>query len=191
MNGFPSSAELRAEAHALVGSGLGDVLSAYAPFEIVGSYATDLMAWRDLDIELYPSSFEPATFYHLGCRLGILLRPARMSFRDEFLMNTPKNPRGLYWGIFLGEDRRNSWKLDIWAVDSSQAAARRERDAEFASKLTPALREAILGIKREAFAHPGYTKQFFSTDLYRAVLEEGVRTPDAFWRHLRGRGVAV
>lgn len=191
MTEFASSAELRAEADALVAGGLGDVLSAYAPYELVGSYSTDLMAWRDLDIELYPSSFDVPAFYQLGCELGLLLRPARMSFRDELQMCTPRNPKGLYWGIFLGDDRRDSWKLDVWAVDSAHATQRRERDAAFVSRLTSSTRDAILRIKREVFSHPAYRKQIYSEDIYHAVLDEGIRNANGFWEHLRGKGVAV
>lgn len=190
MMGSASSAELRAEADELV-AGIRGVLSAYAQFELVGSYATDLMAWRDLDIELYPSSFDVPAFYQLGCDIALLLRPALMSFRDELQMGTPRNPAGLYWGILLGDDRRDSWKLDIWAVDSAHAARRRERDDELVARLTPSTRDALLRIKREVFSHPAYCKQFTSQDIYHAVLDEDIRTAAAFWEFLRGQGVAV
>jgi len=50
---------LRAEADALLRSGLSDALSRYGEVHPVGSYALGLMAWRDLDLHVVRETADP------------------------------------------------------------------------------------------------------------------------------------
>jgi hypothetical protein len=52
-----------------------------------------------------------------------------------------------------------------------------------------ALRIAILWIKDVWHRMPSYPDQVSGMDIYDAVLEHGVRTPEQFGRYLRQRGL--
>jgi len=54
-----------------------------------------------------------------------------------------------------------------------------------AARLDPETREAILLIKAACWRHPEYRRGFSSADVYAAVLDRGIRTPEAFWTALK------
>src|SRR5688500_8193348 len=98
----------------LYGQGLFDILSAYGKPYIAGSYALDLMTWRDLDIYLEGEELNDLDFFQLGASISMNLKPVKMSFRNELIAKTKGLPNGLYWGVYLGDERSGAWKIDIW-----------------------------------------------------------------------------
>lgn len=113
------AAELAQEATELLDRGLHAVLAEYGQVEAVGSYALGLMAWRDLDLYVVRDDLERDGFFRVGAGLRALLSPVKMSYRDELLARTPGLPAGLYWGIYLGDERAGAWKVDVWGVDEA------------------------------------------------------------------------
>src|SRR5437762_7876552 len=105
--------ELRNEADQLLDSGLRTILDEYGKVHVIGSYALQLMVWRDLDIHLVQPVLDTAGFFEMGGRIAELLKPPRMHYRDETIVATEGLPRGLYWGIYLGDERNGAWKIDI------------------------------------------------------------------------------
>ncbi len=63
------------------------------PF-IAGSYAYDLMTWRDLDI-YFTGDFDLEKFFNLGYKITALLKAYKSFFTD----NRGQCPDGMYWGI--------------------------------------------------------------------------------------------
>lgn len=57
-----------------------------------------------------------------------------------------------------------------------------------ARELTPETRLAILRIKDIWHRHPTYRHTVLGVDVYTAVLNHGVRSPDAFAAYLHERG---
>ncbi|HLJ35585.1 MAG TPA: hypothetical protein VKU38_18160 [Ktedonobacteraceae bacterium] len=55
-------------------------------------------------------------------------------------------------------------------------------------QVTPETRLAILWIKDIWYQLPTYRNEVYSTDIYDAVLQHGVRTPREFDRYLVERG---
>ena len=108
---------IRTEADRLLESGLRALLADYGDVHVVGSYALDLMTWRDLDIHLVRERLDVPAFFTLGGEIAALLQPHRMHFRDESCVATPGLPKGLYWGIYLGNERAGAWKIDVWATN--------------------------------------------------------------------------
>ena len=178
------SMALRIEATQLLQSGLLDVLGQYGTPYVVGSYALDLMVWRDLDIQLETIALNLAQCFSLGGALASLLRPLRMHFRDEHLARTAGLPQGYYWGLHLGDTAQSGWKIDVWATGPEQALTlRRDHDA-LARALTPESRRIILEIKAAIWNHPGYRRTFSSYDVYQAVVQDGVTSDGGFWTYL-------
>lgn len=178
-------AELRAEADRILNLGLRDLLDSFGDVHVIGSYALELMTWRDLDIHIVRESLDRVSFFELGGRLAELLEPHRMHFRDESVEQTPGLPRGLYWGVYLGDERRGAWKIDIWASSRADFEPAKRYCDRILERLTPASREAILAIKSACWQHPEYRRSFSSSDIYEAVLQHGVRDAERFWLHRR------
>jgi hypothetical protein len=177
---------LRAEADELLwGKGLHSLLGEYGQVHVTGSYALRLMAWRDLDIYLVAERILIPDFFCLGGRIAELLIPARMSFRNELTARTEGLPQGLYWGIYLGNERAGAWKIDLWAINQEQFIVLDQFCKGVERRLTDSSRLKILQIKAQCWMKPGYRRTFSSRDIYDAVLAEGVNTLDAFASYLQ------
>jgi hypothetical protein len=175
------SDEIRSEADRMLSSGLEALLARYGEVHLVGSYALNLMTWRDLDIHLVREDLDLEAFFNLGGDVAALLQPRRMHFRDESLVGTRGLPRGLYWGIYLGDERAGAWKIDLWETNRREFDAVRRFCDAIASQLNDENRAVIAAIKTACWRHPQYRRGFTSADVYAAVLDRGVRDVDAFW----------
>lgn len=171
--------------------GLRPILSLYGTPHVVGSYALHLMVWRDLDITLETTSIGETAFFALGGAIAAALHPVRMSFRNERIARSPGLPHGLYWGIYTGPDRADSWKIDIWAVDPEECRRLLAiQEQQIAARLSAETRSRILQIKAQCWQEPGYHRTFTSMDIYRAVLDEGIADVTGFRESLRQKGLA-
>ncbi len=178
-------ASLRREADGLLRDrGLLALLARYGTPHVTGSYALQLMAWRDLDLYLEATGLGLAEFFALGGEIASALCPVRMSFRNERVARTPGLPEGTYWGVYLGDERQGAWKIDLWAVEPEECRRLLRGQEELARRLTPEARRTILGIKAQVWAHPEYRRSFGSQDVYRAVLDHGVSDTEGFWVHI-------
>jgi len=182
-----ADAALRGEADRLLSSGLRLLLNTYGEVHVVGSYALQLMVWRDLDIHIVTGRLDLAQFFEFGGRIAALLSPGRIHFRNELVMQTPGLPGGLYFGVYLGDERKGAWKIDIWASDEETFRAVRASEERLRVALTDDLRTAILRIKTAVWHHAEYRRRFSSVDIYHAVVEAGVRDVDGFFSHLAAR----
>jgi hypothetical protein len=168
----------------LYDQGLFHTLSKYGVPHISGSYVLDLMTWRDLDIYLETPDIEEQAFFDLGKNLLSLLQPVKMHYRNERMGGDSGLPRGLYWGIYLGNERQGAWKIDTWAVDASELACRMAYCKAIKEKLTEKCRRVIMQIKSRCWKDPLYRKTYLSTDIYKAVLEMGIINFDEFKNYL-------
>jgi hypothetical protein len=184
-------AELRAEADRVLDAGLRDLLATYGDVHVIGSYALELMTWRDLDIHIVREPLDRVSFFELGGRIAELLEPHRMHFRDETVEQTAGLPRGLYWGIYLAEPGlpaealAGAWKIDIWATARAGFEPVKRYCDRIRERLTPETRDAILAIKSAVWQHPEYRRRFSSADIYDAVLDQGMRRAEEFQRRHR------
>ena len=187
------SAELRGEADRVIyGKGLLAMLEEYGEPHVSGSYALDLMVWRDLDVYLAADLMSEARFFELGGRLAETLAVSRMHFRNERLAQTAGLPRGLYWGVYFDLMEDIHWKLDIWCVPRDECRRLLTHCQEIQGALTDGSRDAILAIKSACWQHPEYRSGFSSQDIYKAVIVDGIETVDEFRKHLlEGKGISV
>jgi hypothetical protein len=175
------NAQLKREAETLVQEcGLPQLLAAYPAWFIGGSYSYDLMCWRDLDIYVLDTEqdlkrcFEVA--YELSFRLG--------AKKSRFTNNVGSEPDGLYWGIKLGNERQGAWKLDIWFLNSRSYEQHADYSAKMNETLTAETRAIILAIKEAYWRRPEYRDSITSDQIYRAVLEKGVKDTSDFKRSI-------
>ena len=188
-NLFQTDIILRAEARDLLDNrGLRKLIEEYASLHIMGSYTLELMVWRDLDLAMDAPSITISEFFELGNRIALLLNPWKMFFTDNRTHDGGRYPKGLYWGIRLGDIERGAWKIDLWAFNSQDCAAKvQERDA-LKSRLTEQNRVPILEIKSKIWNDPRYRDTVTSQDVYDAVLDYGIQTVDEFWEYIEKRG---
>ena len=79
------------------------------------------------------------------------------------------------------------WKIDVsfWLMQGIHPEP--IHDA-MKGQLTPETRLAILWIKDVWYQLPSYRNEVYSTDIYDAVLQHGVRTPGEFDMYLAEHG---
>jgi hypothetical protein len=169
----------------LNGKGLIDILKSFGTPHIQGSYELDLMTWRDLDIYLQVDNIKEKDFFDLGSQICTLLAPIKMSYRNELIAKTKNLPTGLYWGVYLGNERADAWKIDIWAVNPSECQRLINFCSEIKKKLTPDFVFSILNIKSLCWKDPEYRRSYGSMDIYNSVIENNVKDIKGFRDYLK------
>jgi hypothetical protein len=186
-------AALQAEARVLLEDlRLLDLLRQVGQPIVVGSVALGLMAWRDLDVTVLCPTLDPAAIHRAMQPLVADARLLRYECRIELGERNPDPtlPDGVYWGLRRrAADRAlEPWKCDIWFLRADTRQGDLDHLEALPPKLTPETRLAIVWLKSLWSQLPVYRSQVLSVDIYDAVLEHGVRTPDAFRAYLRERG---
>ena len=158
----------------------------------VGSSALGLMVARDIDITTLCPSLDPGPVFDLGRRLARHPRVRRLTFRkDTGRWNTsPGLPDGIYWLVEYVADPDDAWTLDLWFLLDGTTQFDLEHMKTLPGRLTPETRAAILRIKEAVYADttrprgPSYA-------IYEAVLDHGIRTPEAYERYRESRTTQV
>jgi hypothetical protein len=185
-------AALQAEAADVLASlDLAAVVADIGPMLLTGSYVSGLMCWPDLDIMVHVGAgFSPRDVLRL--LRNIVERPGVVGFdyRDE---RGERSPTGTarderyHVPIALSRDDR-MWRVDLtlWLNDphlNLTAWHENLRDT-----VTAEQRGAILRIKDVWHRSPNYPDQIGGTEIYTAVLDDGVRTPEEFGTWLTAHG---
>lgn len=164
--------------------GLFAILSKYGVPHITGSYSLNLMTWRDLDIYIQKENIGEAEFFQLGAEINKKFNPVKMSYRNERITQTKGLPHGLYWGVYLGNERKGAWKIDVWAVDEKECHRLLKFCDDIAAKLSSPSKEIILAIKSGCWQDPEYRRSYTSSDIYTAVLDNGITNIEEFRSYL-------
>jgi hypothetical protein len=140
------------------------------------------MVWRDIDLTVVCTrlTLEPVTA--AGARLAAHARVNTINFRNDsgHWRTNPDYPDGLYLGVGYRSSADDNWKLDIWFVDEPERQPDLAHLRWMQERLTPEIRTTILAIKSAWASRPEYGKSVMSVDIYRAVLDDGVRTLEKF-----------
>jgi hypothetical protein len=168
---------LMAECH------LADLLASYPDWFVGGSYNYDLMVWRDLDIYVLDLTHDLKVCFEVG----LMLTERLPAWKSRFTNNLGREPNGYYWGLKTGDERAGAWKLDVWFLDRAGFDAHRYYAAAMTERLTAETRAAIAAIKDSYWRRAEYRDTVTSEQIYRAVLDSGVRGVDEFEHWLAGR----
>jgi hypothetical protein len=171
--------------------GVLSILNKYgSPFP-TGSFLLGVMTWRDLDIYLESNNITESRFFQLGGEAAAALKPQKMHYKNEFLAREPNLPVGFYWGIYVtGLVSHEEWKIDLWAIDSEQRKSFQKEIEKLQTKLNTDNRLTILEIKNHFYTHPDYRRKFGSVDIYRAVIDQGIKSVSGFAKWLeKDRGI--
>lgn len=160
-------------------------LTPLGPLRVTGSFVSGLMAWKDLDVMLLGGpSFGPHDVLALLHRAVGLPGVTGFAYADE---RGPRSPTGERrderYHVTMALD---GWRIDlsIWLYDDhAHVTAWHEALRE---RLTAAQRLTILRIKDVWHRRPEYPDEVGGFEIYTAVLEYGVQTPDEFAAWLAG-----
>ena len=181
-------AELQAEGRRLLDElGVERVLAEVGTVRYAGSFVSGLMSWPDLDVMvLSHPGFTPTDV--LALQSLIITKPGVIGFdyRDERGSRSPTGePRDERYHLptFVQRGAR-LWRLDltIWLRDDHTNVT--EWHEQLRDTITAEQRSAVLRIKDVWHRRLEYPDLVSGMEIYTAVLEHGVRTPqqfDAWW----------
>jgi hypothetical protein len=163
-----------------------DVLTTFdlpGPAHLTGSYVSGLMSWPDLDVMVHVGpGFTPHDV--LGYLRHVVTRPDVLGFdyRDE---RGERSPTGTvrderyHVPVFLTRNTR-TWRVDLtlWLNDPHTNLTSWHENLR--DTVTVDQRAAILRIKDVWHRLPSYPDEISGSEIYTAVLDDGVRTPEEF-----------
>lgn len=165
-----------------------EVLGTVGMVRQTGSFATGLMVWRDIDLQVSSPGLRIAQAFTL---LRPLLTHPRAKQAQYFHQSDHFKLSGLderyFFMVFYEPEECPEWKLDIsfWLGEGIHPEPVHEAIVQ---QLTPEARLTILRIKDAWYQLPAYRREVSSTDIYDAILQHGVRTLAEFDDYLRARG---
>ena len=157
--------------------GLLDRLGRIGTPHVIGSCRMNMMAWNDLDIDVENDAMTIDKLYDLSAWIQKTFRPTWYEAKEEV------NDAGktVWFHGFEAMIDGEKWNFDLWFFDREtikKAEAYCDSVAQRAANL-PGARDAILTIKQELIARRRYGfDDYASMDVYRAVLEQGIRTTE-------------
>jgi hypothetical protein len=147
---------------------------------LVGGVAYDLVVSLDIDFEVFTSGIPKITD---GFRVLAELAEHPQVTKAHFSNDLSAPDQGLYWQLRYVDDVDDEWRIDLWTLAEDHPGPLSAWMVEPMQRaVTDEVRERILVLK-EARAE-GRTRPVASIDLYRAVIQGGVRTPEELDRFL-------
>ncbi len=152
---------------------------------LVGAVAYGLVVAPDIDMEIYCERPQVEDGFAVMSRLALYPAVWKVSFSNE--LEGPD--RGLYWQLRYRNpesEAREVWKIDMWLLGKDHPGPRSADLVEpMREALTPETRAAILWIKEAMLGR----ERVHGIDVYRAVLDGGVRTPEEFEEWFAAHGL--
>jgi len=153
---------------------------------LVGAVSFDLAVAPDIDLEVYCPELRIEDGFQVLTECS--LNPHVTAAQFVNALATPD--KALYWQLRYRTDDGTDWKIDMWSAPDDYSLPRGEHFVQpMKDALSDETREAILTLK-EARGDGG-VPPMLSIDLYRAVLDGGVRTPDQLGEWLQSNPVGV
>lgn len=158
-----------------------DVLRAIGPLLPTGSYVSGLMCWRDLDVgALVGPDFTPIDVLKVVAGVIDTSEVTAFTYRDERGSRSPTGdqrderyhvPMQVVW-------KSGEWRFDLslWLYDDHAHVADWHR--QLGERISPEQRRTVLRIKDIWCRRPEYPDEVSGSEIYSAVLEHDVRTPD-------------
>jgi hypothetical protein len=186
-------AALQAEAtQVLAELDLARMFADVGPVLVVGSYLSGLMCWRDLDVCLLAGGeCSPSDVLELLKPVVALPGFVGLTYRDERGQRCPTGEARdeRYHVPFDLDAGQGRWRIDlsVWLRDLHAHVAdwhRRLRDT-----ITDEQRLAVLRIKNVWHRLPSYPDEVSGWEIYTAVLDDDIRSPEQFARWLVANGL--
>jgi hypothetical protein len=183
------SVALKRDAAALLAdTGLDALLRKHGKVAYVGSFALDLMAWPDIDVNMVLSGGQSITgFMRLFSAIAEIPGVTQISFLNTLDEQLVGRPQGLYAGVRL--HRKVRWKVDLWCVAPSAIDEHQREMEDILADLDGESRAAILNAKFDLLTAGGRTLIGSGHLIYEAVLSKGLRRTTEIRDYLRDQGI--
>lgn len=157
--------------------GLLELLKPLGKPHVIGSYRMDMMAWNDLDIDIENEMMGRDKLFHLTSSILDAFAPSWYEAKEE----VSDDGKTVWFHGFETTVNGELWNVDLWFFDR-ETIAKAERYCDGISQTASAAqKEHIITIKRDLIEKGLYSfEKFHSVDVYRAVLEMGVKNTDEF-----------
>ncbi len=93
--------------------GIVDILRQHGEVLFHGSYATDLMVWPDIDVNIFNDDYEKDDIWKLIGDLSKVLPPQTVFFANQFDYQMFFNPKNALLVEYLFYHEEIRWKLDL------------------------------------------------------------------------------
>lgn len=187
-----TAAQLKQEARAFLSFlQLEERIAPFGQVKWVGSFAWDLMSWKDVDLQvlLHPGTSSIELFNALFLAFSSLDEIRQLNnirFIGDF---KPHMPRGHCMGLICAF-KSALWKADIWVLSPEEQIKSDAWEELIGRKLTPEARSLILTMKQRMMTK-GRVPQGGSYALYQLVLREGVLEMEALQEKLAQLGYGL
>jgi len=162
-------------------------LSKVGRVEIIGSLRLDLLYRRDIDIFVYSKVVEKRKANDLVKDLLNMNVFQTIALADMQTWPELDYPKGFYFEVIYVKNN-NKWKFDIWYLRPVEEYAKLvESSLKNFDKLlknNQERRNVILAIKDHYFNGIKYKDNIKSIDIYKAVLNHGVKSVEEFTKFI-------
>jgi hypothetical protein len=164
--------------------GIIDALKESGEPYIHGSYEMDLMTWPEIDIYLLIKDFQSRHLYNIIQRLHDCIPPKDVMIINQIDHERRYGPGGCIIVDYHFVYRNTEWKLDLAFADKDAYHWVHDYNASLLGRMNEQQHAIIKSIKQKAVHSPYYRRAnwffiqrgrfFYSGDIYRAVLDNGV-----------------
>ncbi len=171
---------------------LATVAAGIGPLLLTGSYISGLMCWREVDVMvLAGDDFCPEDVLGLLARIVRRANVTSLEYRDERgqRCETGQVRDERYHVPLTVEHAGCSWQIDLtlWLHDLHHNVTHWHEHLR--ERITAEQRIAVLRIKDDWYRRPAYPHQVGGLEIYTAVIDDGVRTPEQFAAWLARHGL--
>ena len=157
--------------------GLLAELSKYGAVHPVGSYRMDMMAWNDLDLDVENDGMSLEKLHGLTAFILEKFHPIWYEAKEE----VNQEGKTVWFHGFETKIAGQLWNVDIWFFDKEDIEDAARYCDSIAQRTTPEQKQQIVAIKEELIRRGLYSFETYrSIDVYRAVTELGITTPEQF-----------
>ena len=147
---------------------------------LVGSVTFGLVVARDIDLDIISKEPKIEQGFEVASELAAL--PGVLKVRYTNRLETVD--QGLYWQIHYEDQYGDTWTVDNWLVpeDNPHSPYLETLVERMRKALSTEQRRVILEIKESTYPDP----EVRGIDIYEAVMEHGVQSPEGFAEWLGG-----
>ena len=143
---------------------------------IVGSYKMDMMAWNDLDIDIENDNVTLEKLYDLTTYITKTFKPVWYEAKE-----VNNNIKKVWFHGFETIINNELWNVDLWFLSKCEIEETEKYCDTVSNSITLARKNVIIKIKKELISKGLYSfEKFKSIDVYKAVLENDIKTTDEF-----------
>ncbi len=163
--------------------GLWNELKSYGEPHIIGSYRVNLMAWNDLDIDITNINMSIEKLYELSNFIIKTFKPVWYEAKQEIT----DEGKTVWFHGFETNITGELWNFDLWFFDIETITLAEQYCDDVMRKINvnPICRDTILSIKDSLIKAGKYGSEMHtSMDVYKAVLDNGIKDIDDFFKLL-------